>query len=108
MKDAAVAATDGYEGARPEGSCSNDFGFGCRGNRSIGPTRIIDFHHVRAPQVDGTLDPQRAAHRYSPGSTTTTAPPKDAATARASAMLLNGNLPLSSPPGPASSSTWMT
>src|SRR5262249_38183909 len=63
MKDAAVAGTDGYEGACPEGSCSNDFGFGPRGNGSRGPTRIIDFHYVRAPQVDGALDPERTAHR---------------------------------------------
>jgi hypothetical protein len=33
------------------------------GNNSSRPTSIIDLHHVRAPQVDGALDPERAAHR---------------------------------------------
>ena len=66
VKDAAGAGSDGDEGARSEGSCSDDSGFGFRGNRSSGPTGSIDFHHVRAPQVDGTLNPKRAAHRVLP------------------------------------------
>jgi hypothetical protein len=63
VEDAARAGSDGDEGACSEGSCSDDSGFGSRRNRSSGPTGSIDFHHVRAPQVDGTLDPERAAHR---------------------------------------------
>jgi hypothetical protein len=36
------------------------------GNESSGPTGTIDLNHVRAPQVDRTLDPERAADRILP------------------------------------------
>jgi len=66
MQDAVVAGTDRQEGARSESSCSDDSSLGSRGNESSGPTGTIDLNHVRAPQVDRTLDPERAADRILP------------------------------------------
>ncbi len=86
MKNAVVEGTDGYEAARPEGSGSNDFGFGPRGNGSSGQpasSTSITFEPLKST---GLWIRSVLFTGYCPGSTTTTAPPKDAATASASAM----------------------
>src|SRR5207244_2711672 len=62
LNDAAGAGTDGYKGRRTEGSCSDDSGFSSGDNGPSGPTCIIDLHLVRALEVDGALDVERAAH----------------------------------------------
>jgi hypothetical protein len=59
MTPLALGAT---ERARTEGSGSDDSGFGSRDNGPSGPTCSINFHHVRATEVDGALNLERAAH----------------------------------------------